>query len=150
MSTVKQVLEFSKLAAELCRETPVANLRAVRRSAKNTKDPSPLSSTIITINTKYPISVDRVKARRYGIPAEFLAPSNDAHQFGRQLCKIEAVDWWVDNAAEPNDDLQNLVRLLYSQHTKDATDYYGIDWRETHIVLCQSHLKGVLFPPKLH
>lgn len=39
MATVRQILGFSKLSADLCRETPISNLRAVRRSAKNTKDP---------------------------------------------------------------------------------------------------------------
>jgi len=135
MSTVRQILGFSKLAADLCRETPVANLRAVRRSAKNTKDPSPLSSTMITISTKYPISVDKAKARRYKVPNKFLAPINDAHQYGRQLCKIEAVSWWVENAESPSEDLRNLIRLLYSQHSKDVSDYYGINWAATNIVL---------------
>lgn len=41
----------------------------------------------------------------------------------------------MDQAEPPSDDLKNLIRLLYSPHTKYVTDYYGISWENTNIVL---------------
>lgn len=47
---------------------------------------------------------------------------------GRQLCKIEVINWRVDNVPLPSSEMQSLIRLLYATYTKDVSDYYSFDW----------------------
>lgn len=112
--------------------TPICNLKTVQRNAKNTKDPAPLQSMIATISTKYPISVDAAKAKRLKIPSQYL-DRNDNHQYGRRRCSLEAITWYLDNVATPNDEIKAAIDVLFRGKRKEVADHYAIDWLSARI-----------------
>lgn len=112
--------------------TPICNLKTVQRNAKNTKDPAPLQSMIATISTKFPISIDAAKAKSLRIPGQYL-DRNDNHQYGRRRCSLEAITWYLDNVATPNDEIKAAIDVLFRGKRKEVADHYSIDWLSARI-----------------
>lgn len=76
------------------RSKTISSLKAIARNLKNTKDPNPLQTTLVTMSTKFPLSIDMELSSKYNVPRELLDPTRlDTHQHGKILARKEVVDW---------------------------------------------------------
>nr|UQS95348.1 MAG: PB2 [Byreldi virus] len=114
------------------RNTPLCNLKTVQRRAKNIKDSNPLSSMQASFSLMYPISVDVVKAKNCGIPRQFLSEA-DTHNHGRRLCKIGAIEWYVDNAAATSESTDKAIDVLYRAKRKEVKEHYENPWSSSSV-----------------
>nr|QMP82400.1 polymerase PB2 [Dermapteran orthomyxo-related virus OKIAV170] len=113
------------------------NLRLIEKSSRNTKDPNPVSATMIVMGTKYPITVDSERMRELNVPEEMIATTregrDDTHMHGRIRCKKELIDWWIEHSPRPTPEDQKLVNFMYSNCREEARRYYSIKWRDASI-----------------
>nr|UQS95354.1 MAG: PB2 [Byreska virus] len=127
MMICQKINKSSPGARKILKETPICNLRQIAREAKNVKDPNPLQTMMNSISQKWPITVDKEKARKCGLPKEFLG-GKDIHGFGRRLCKLDAIQWYVQNCGLPSDDVRESIRVLFKTKTEQVSEYYEWDW----------------------
>lgn len=91
MSAIASILKAKPMSIEIIRENKMLNMRTIERSSKSTKDPNPLATTLNLMGTKYPLSIDKDRAKKFKIPKEF-SPANtylqeDYHKHNRILAK---------------------------------------------------------------
>nr|QYW05796.1 MAG: polymerase PB2 [Orthomyxoviridae sp.] len=132
LALCKKLKEASPRAIEILRTQPLCNLKMVQRKAKNVKDPNPLASMMSTISMKYPISVDVERARDINMPTHFLHDA-DAHQHGRVLCKLEAVEWYINNATLPSENIKKAIDVLYEGKREQVRFFYSFNWESAHV-----------------
>nr|QRW42567.1 MAG: polymerase PB2 [Astopletus virus] len=130
MALVQKVNKASVNTISILRTTPLCNLKTIQRRSKNLKDPNPLSSMMIATSNRYPLSVDTKKAAECKLPREFLG-GPDSHQYGRTLCKIEALQWYSDHAPPPTDETKAAVDILFKAKRKEVRDHYAKDWEHS-------------------
>nr|DBA44340.1 TPA_asm: polymerase PB2 [Diachasmavirus orthomyxi] len=136
MLLINKIKKANAKSIAILRNNPMSNLKLIERSSKCIKDPNPLNSMMMTINTKYPITVNADKARNYGVPDEFLCPGKkgeDVHYHGRQLCKLSTINWWLENSKKVEDDTKLTVDILYKQVRKDVNNYYNLNWEASRV-----------------
>nr|APG77877.1 polymerase PB2 [Jingshan Fly Virus 1]APG77899.1 PA [Jingshan Fly Virus 1] len=133
LNLCQKIIKAKKETVEVLRNQPLCNLKMVQRKAKNIKDPNPLSSMMSTISTKFPISVDVEKARKIEMPKELLS-SPDAHQYGRVMCKLEAIEWYLEKAEIPSEDVKKAIDVLYHNKRIEVSQYFSFNWRKATIV----------------
>uniref|UniRef100_A0AAT9JA19 Polymerase PB2 n=1 Tax=Cryptocercus meridianus orthomyxovirus 2 TaxID=3133493 RepID=A0AAT9JA19_9ORTO len=143
LSLCKKIKEANRGSIDILRTQPVCNLKIVQRRAKNIKDPNPLSSMMSTISTKYPLSVDIERASKVGLPREFLY-LKDAHQHGRVLCKLEAVDWYLNNSKAPTNDIKKAIDILFETKRNQVKFYYSFDWSRARISHGETYIQRSL------
>lgn len=132
MAICHKIIGSSKREKEIMRTRPINSLRVVSRNAKNTKDPNPLQTTLSTISTKYPLSVDISLAKKHGVPEDLMCiKKKDTHQHGRVLAKMEIVDWWVSNSPLPSESGIEVVDILREHPRKEARYYSEINFEES-------------------
>lgn len=102
----------------------------IERNSRNVKDPNPLMSAMSNMAKKYPISLNREKAIKYGVPSNLLGPM-DTHLHGRVSAKKECIDWWINNAEVPKEELLEVIKVVCRKHIKSVMDYYNINWVRT-------------------
>lgn len=113
-------------------------LTIVERSSKCVKDPSPLTSTMVSLSRKFPLSIDREKALRYKVPENLMhkveqKKTEDMHRHGRILCKKEVIDWWVDKSSLPSPSIIETINVLYKQQKEEVEEYFKINWFDSEI-----------------
>lgn len=59
---VSNVLRIDKRSMTIMENTPICNLKVIRRSAKDIRDPNPIISVMENNSRKYPISIDSRRA----------------------------------------------------------------------------------------
>nr|QGA87319.1 polymerase PB2 [Culex orthomyxo-like virus] len=123
----KSIVQTSPGARKILRKVPICNLRQISKEAKNLKDPNPLMSTMNSVSQKYPISVDKRKAKIAGLPREFLHES-DTHQSGRQLCKMDAIKWFIENGPQPTEGVAKSVGILFKYKESQVLEYHSWNW----------------------
>lgn len=131
ISMLKEIDKAKRLTIEILRKHSLCNIKVIERAGKSVKDPNPLSSMLMAINQKYPISVKRSVAKSTKLPTRFLQDEGrtlDMHDRSRILCKLEAIDWWIDVSPLPNELTIDTINLLYKKHKDEAKLYYSIDW----------------------
>jgi len=136
MLKAKTILTSRKQVIEILRNQKMMNLKLIEKSARSKKDPSPINSAMSTMGLKYPITLDKERAVKYGVPSIYLAKGKqgeDKHTHGRILCKKEAIDWWVERSDIPSKEVQASIDILYRQSKEEVDRYYGIDWSESRI-----------------
>nr|QPZ88430.1 putative polymerase PB2 [Soybean thrips quaranja-like virus 1] len=133
MHCVNLILGAHKDTVKILRENPMSNVKLIERSGKCLKDPNPLSSAMANMSLKYPISIDRAKAKQYGVPETYLDSKEDMHYHGRILCKKEAIDWWVDYSPDLTEGQKHAIDILMEGHRDEVKSYYSIDWSQGRI-----------------
>nr|UMO75714.1 MAG: polymerase PB2 [Xinjiang sediment orthomyxo-like virus 4] len=137
MKIVDKILKAPDESIRILIETPICNLKTIQRSAKNLKDPDPLSSMTAQINTKFPISYDVEKSK--GLFPENLIAEEDTHQFGRRLCTLSAIDWWIDHHEWENEErkgeTKKTIDVLYRSKRQEVETYYKYKWATGRIVM---------------
>lgn len=91
MYCVSKILKAKKKSIEILRKTPMNGLTIVECSSKCVKDPSPLTSTMVSLSRKFLLSIDKEKAIRYKVPEGLIhkveqKKTEDMHRHGRVLC----------------------------------------------------------------
>nr|QMP82275.1 polymerase PB2 [Coleopteran orthomyxo-related virus OKIAV179] len=117
------------------KDNTMANLKLVERSSKCVKDPNPLSTALSQMNTKYPITLNSDGIKKYNVPLD-LIPTNDRednHSHGRTRCKLEAIDWWIENSGSPSDDAVRVNNILREPLRREASRYFSINWKGSSI-----------------
>nr|QPL15313.1 polymerase PB2 [Hymenopteran orthomyxo-related virus OKIAV175] len=137
MYCVRMINNSRDETIEAIRKEPTSNMRMIERASRCVKDPNPLSSTMSTMSMKYPLSVDREKLLKSGMPSNYYLVENqsieDTHFHGRILCKKEAIEWWIGKSEEPKKDTLDVINILLKQHRKEVSSYYDIPWQSVHI-----------------
>lgn len=134
MAICHKIIGSSKRAKEIMRTRPINSLRVVSRNAKNTKDPNPLQTTLSTMSTKYPLSVDISLAKKHGVPEDLMCVTKkDTHQHGRVLAKMEIVDWWVSNSPLPSESSIEVIDILREHPRREAKYYSEINFEESQV-----------------
>lgn len=100
----------------------------VSRAAKDTKNPSPLASTMIAITTKYPIRVHAENAKKYNLPSQFMG-GEDSRVVGYRQCQNSAIDWWIERSTVPDKDCRDIIDVLSARCSQEVSDHYSIDWK---------------------
>ncbi|URQ09140.1 replicase PB2 [Halyomorpha halys orthomyxo-like virus 1] len=144
----KNIMEADTKAIQIMKDTPLCNLRVINRASRNNKDPNPLSSTMAQINTKFPITVDRFKARAFGVPESLLGP-DDAHRYGRRICKKEVVDWFLDNVPAPGPEMKQVIDTLFEKPRKDVERFFAVKWRSAKIKFGPVMLERKMIPTQV-
>lgn len=134
------IVQTSPGARKILRKVPICNLRQISKEAKNLKDPNPLMSMMNSVSQKYPISVDKKKAKAAGIPREFLHES-DTHQSGRQLCKMEAIKWYIENGPPPTEGVSKSVKILFKYKEQQVAEYHSWNWRDAKLYYGEQSLE---------
>nr|QRW42587.1 MAG: polymerase PB2 [Guadeloupe mosquito quaranja-like virus 1]QRW42588.1 MAG: polymerase PB2 [Guadeloupe mosquito quaranja-like virus 1]QRW42589.1 MAG: polymerase PB2 [Guadeloupe mosquito quaranja-like virus 1]QRW42590.1 MAG: polymerase PB2 [Guadeloupe mosquito quaranja-like virus 1]UGO48656.1 MAG: polymerase PB2 [Palmetto orthomyxo-like virus] len=145
LALAEKIISANQGTIDILKDTPVCNLKTVQRNAKNLKDPAPLQSMIAVIGTKYPLSVDSAKAAKHGIPLHFL-DRDDAHQFGRRRCKLEAVPWFLENMATPDEGIKEAIDILFRAKKAEVQAHYSVPWRESRVRFGKTCLQRQLVP----
>lgn len=112
------------------KRTPVCNGRMMKKIAKNTSDPQPLSTMLSTFGKGFPISIDAQEARKRGLPREYMSYP-DTHQYGRVCAKLDAINWFIDNKVweeGEKDELKESIDVLYKYRRAEVAEYYNYDW----------------------
>lgn len=47
------------------------------------------------------------------------------------LQKKECINWWINNASLPSEELLAVIDVVCRKHRKSVSDYYNIDWART-------------------
>lgn len=131
MNAIDKILNSKDDTIKVLQANPTNCMLVVKRESDSSKDNNPVSSTMIAMNRKYPISVDREKALKYGVPSHFLANELEVRVSGRILCKREAILWWMTRSPSLDDDQKATVDLLLRNNTKMVMQYNEIDWEHT-------------------
>nr|BEJ26073.1 polymerase basic 2 [Aedes orthomyxo-like virus 2] len=145
LALAEKIVTANQGTINILKNTPLCNLKTVQRNAKNLKDPAPLQSMIAVISTKYPLSVDSAKAAKYNLPSHLL-DKNDAHQYGRRRCKMEAVGWFLEHVPVPNDDIKRAVDILFRAKREEVKAHYEIPWARSTIRFGKTCLLRQLVP----
>lgn len=142
-SQIKAILSLSPRAIEIMRKQKMMNLRLVEKSSKSKKDPSPLVTAMTTMGLKYPIVIDKEKAKEYGVPSKYMleGKGEDYQIHGRVLCKKEVIDWWVENSELPNEDIIKVIDTLYKNSRHEVSTYYSVKWERSRIKFGQPVLE---------
>lgn len=125
MYCVSKIIKPKKKSIDILRKTPMNGLTIVERSSKCIKDPSPLTSTMVSLSLKFPLPIDREKALRYKVPESLIhqvekKKTEDMHRHGRVLCKKEVIDWWVDKSTLPSPSVVETINILYKQQRSEV------------------------------
>lgn len=132
LNICRKIMDATPRTIEIINTKPINSLRVVSRNAKNTKDPNPLQTTLSTMSTKYPLSVETSMVDKYQIPDEFInRKMQDTHQHGRTLARMEIIDWWIENSKIPDEDTTNVIDIIRKQPRKEVSLYNNIDWNMT-------------------
>nr|APG77901.1 polymerase PB2 [Sanxia Water Strider Virus 3] len=124
---INMVLNSSPEVIDVLRSNSMCNMRVVQRKAKNIKDPNPLSTMMTLMPTKYPLTITSEGAKEAEIPLNLIGPP-DAHHHGRRVCKIEAVNWYLENRKPTTGEERDAVDLIYRSFDRDVEEYFRIDW----------------------
>lgn len=127
MHVIDKILKARQGSIKVLKESCLCNVRVVSRAAKDTKDPSPLASTMIAITTKYPIRINTENARKYNLPSQFIG-GDDSRVVGYKQCKLSAIDWWIERSKVPDKDCRDIIDVLSARCNQEVEDYYSIDW----------------------
>lgn len=134
---IELINKASKESIDVLRSEPMSNMNLIDRASKYLKDPNPLSTTMALMSLKYPLSIDREKAIACSLPRQYYLMNNReseyTHYHGRILCKKEVIEWWINEAEEPGEDTIKVIDILMSQHRKEVSSYYNINWRNVRI-----------------
>lgn len=91
LKLVRNINEAKRESIQILKTTPLCNTSVVAEAAKNLKDPNPISSTMVMINRKFPLQINRRKAENSRILSQYLAGIKDRHNHNNILCKKETV-----------------------------------------------------------
>nr|UMO75735.1 MAG: polymerase PB2 [Hainan orthomyxo-like virus 2] len=132
LKLAQKVNNASDEAINILRGTMACNYRAIERGSKNLKDPSPLQSMLVAITQKFPIAIDYEWAVEHKIPAEYTIGKTksymfDKHRSDRILCKLETIQWVIDNITVTEADLKAQA-LLWKNQRKMVEDFSKIRW----------------------
>lgn len=142
MIAIREINKANKGTINILRNTEVNNVRMIERNSKNVKDPNPLMSAMSNMSKKYPISINKEKASKYGVPSMLLGPM-DTHLHERISAKKESIDWWIKNAKVPREELLEVINVVCRKHAKSVSDYYDIDWSNTEFQFGRVELERV-------
>lgn len=125
MNAISTILKANKRTIEIIKDSTLNNLKLIERSSKCTKDPNPLASTLVQMNTKYPISIHKEMAIKYKIPRSMMpiVGPGDTHKHDRVRCKKDAVEWWIGNSELPDEELSKTIDIIRKQTRKDVEGY---------------------------
>lgn len=134
MTIVRRILKCRPASINIMRTQPLCNIKLIERSTKSKKDPNPLSTTLSLMGQKYPISLDKHRAKQFGIPLDFFPPRAsqgraDTRDHSRILCKKEAIDWWVSRSPLPSQDAMKVINILFKQPRLEAQSFYNIEFK---------------------
>uniref|UniRef100_A0AAT9J9Q7 Polymerase PB2 n=1 Tax=Blattella germanica orthomyxovirus 1 TaxID=3133491 RepID=A0AAT9J9Q7_9ORTO len=135
---IRSINNVSDRALTILRTNKISNMRMIERNSKSLKDPNPITSTMVCMASKYPITVDKTKCDKYKIPSRFMHERDediiaDTRKHDRVLCKKEAIDWWIDNAEVPKEGLLGVINTLYKEPREQVRLYLKIDWSKTEL-----------------
>lgn len=147
MMAVNKIYSASEEAITILRDTPVSSLKVLRGIAKGDRDPDPLSSTMLQINRKFPITIYSAHPKFSLIPKIMLGP-DDFHLYRRKLCKLEAVQKTIEDTTPITDQEKGIISVMYRQHDQDAQKYAAIDWRNAKISFGLTVLNKVYAPTR--
>nr|QED21505.1 PB2 [Lestrade virus] len=138
LSILNKIKNASDATLDIIADNELCNIKLIERSSKSMKDPNPLATVMSTMALKYPLSIDREKAKKYNIPKEFLQSEGasevrDMHHASRILCKKEAIDWWVDESPLPDDSIKAVIDILFRMPREEVKKYYSIEWQSIRI-----------------
>lgn len=92
MRGVQRILNAKPRTMEIIRRYKMSNLKTIERASRCTKDPNPLATSMSIMGMKYPLSLDKELAVKYGVPNVFMPPNyfdkKDFHKYNRVLCKM--------------------------------------------------------------
>ncbi|KAK4887479.1 hypothetical protein RN001_003750 [Aquatica leii] len=132
MRQVEEILKLSPQAVNVMRTKCMMNFKLIERSSKCLKDPNPLATTLALLNKKYPLSVSKTSARKYRMPKNLFPLEKESkdgkHKHNRTLCKLEAIEWWVDKSEVPSQDVIDTINVLMKEPRKEVKKYYEISW----------------------
>lgn len=148
------ILKMPQKSIDIIKEKKMYHTKLIERSSKCTKDPNPLATTMILLNQKYPLALLKNEAIKYNIPKSLLAPAHtrgeneDSHRGGRVLARLNAIDWWIDKSAEPNEKLVRLSEVLFASSDQQVKEYYEANWNAARIKWGQQMLQRSLVRTK--
>lgn len=93
------------------RELRLLTLKFIDRASKCTKDPNPLGTTMWLMNSKYPLAVNKVSARKHEVLKEYLCPGKpgeDSHKHKLVHAKVDAVQWLIVQSKIPSEEHQRI------------------------------------------
>nr|QMP82343.1 polymerase PB2 [Hemipteran orthomyxo-related virus OKIAV188] len=149
-----KILNCSKEAINIMKHKPINSFRVITRNARNTRDPNPLQTMLMTLSTPYPLAIDRQKAIQYDIPNDYLKKTQggkfteDNHYKGRILAKRETIDWWLSYSPLPNKTGIEIIDVLRSFNRKEVKLYRSINWSATRIQFGRCSLQRVRVPTR--
>lgn len=147
MNICRKITSSTTRAREIITTKPINSLRVIARNAKNTKDPNPLQTTLSTMSTKYPLSVEKSMINKYQIPDHLVNRKlSDTHQHGRVLASLDIIDWWIEKSKLPDEDNRNVIDIIRKQPRREVELYNKINWKITcvrfgTVVLERKHTK---------
>lgn len=134
MSLCELLIKASPAVIQILRENPICNLKTIQRRSKNIKDANPLSSMMAAMTSLYPISVSKERAIKCGMPSTVYAPDiRDTHTSGRRLCRLDAYDWYINDAVV-EEDSRETIDILYKSKREEVTEYYNMQWGESGLI----------------
>lgn len=140
----------SKSARRIMQNRPISSLKIIARNAKNTKDPNPLQTTLSSMSTRYPISLNKKSCEEYQIPPDLINQKlADTHQSGRILAKIDVLDWWITNSPVPPPETLEIINILRQQPREEVKFWESINWGKTWVRYGQVSLERRLIRQKL-
>lgn len=136
LNLVDKIIEAGEIGAAKMRTLRMLNLKFIDRASKCTKDPNPLGTTMWLMNSKYPIAINKVSAKKYKVPSEYICPGRsgeDAHNHKLVLAKSEAIQWWMSQSEVPTEDNIKVSDILLKDSREECNKFYKINWGSSSI-----------------
>ncbi|CAG9761502.1 unnamed protein product [Ceutorhynchus assimilis] len=134
---IQKILSAKPKAIEILRIMRMYNSKLIERSSRCLKDPNPLASTMSVMSTKYPLSVDKSRFKKYQMPLNFIPPKKtdpgNKHYHGRVLCKKDAIEWRITKSPVPEESSLAVTNILMKQARKDVELYKSFNWSRVRI-----------------
>lgn len=86
------------------------------------------------MNSKYPIAINKVSARKNGVPKEYICPGksgDDSHKHKLVLAKLKAIQWCISQSELPSDEHIKVADVSLTNSREECNKYYNTDWSKS-------------------
>uniref|UniRef100_W8C842 Polymerase PB2 n=1 Tax=Ceratitis capitata TaxID=7213 RepID=W8C842_CERCA len=148
---MERILEAAKLILSANDETikilqgnSVSQINTIERNSKSIKDPDPLSSMLSNIAMKYPITISTSSIKSYKIPQEYVMKSGDLRKYNRTPCKLETIDWYLNNSDDPKQEVKEVIQGMMSSGITRLNKIMTMSWKNLNYSVCRTQFTTMM------
>lgn len=134
MKAIRMINNARTLTLKYMKKYPAFLTRTIDRNSKTIRDSDPLSSTLVAVRQKFPITVKRNHPFLRVLPKDLYMHREDTRYFGRIPAKKEAVLVYQSLQEQPSEEEIKVINAIFDHNLRFWNQLKIIDWSKVTLI----------------